>query len=114
MFLVSVFGVWRSYPFQEAKALGDSSIKDSSRSFLETYPKYLHLQKEFRRVYGSMLARSYFGQDDGGFRHQRRKSDGIYHPIKTFLISSLKTWPCWDRSFSMDFIENNDGHNYFN
>ncbi|XP_010506706.1 PREDICTED: transcription factor 25 [Camelina sativa] len=101
---------------QETKANADSSKKaSSSRFFLEIDPKYLNLENELRRVYGSKAMRSFESGTQGGgsSRLGRGGRRGVHHITKTVLISPKENWSRWDRSFSMEFLETKDGNNYF-
>ncbi|KAL1189245.1 hypothetical protein V5N11_009713 [Cardamine amara subsp. amara] len=95
---------------QETKAHADSS-----RSVLEIDHKYLNLENELRRIYGSKAVRSFesSGQGSGSSRQGRGGRRGIHHITKTVLISPMENWSRWDRSFSMEFLETKDGYNYF-
>lgn len=105
---------------QETKALGESSKKAPSRSVLEIDPKYLNLENELKRMYGSKVVRSLESSSQGGgggpggsSRQGRLGRRGVHHITKTVLISPMENWARWDRSFSMEFLETKDGCNYF-
>uniref|UniRef100_A0A1J3CU59 Transcription factor 25 n=1 Tax=Noccaea caerulescens TaxID=107243 RepID=A0A1J3CU59_NOCCA len=103
---------------QETKALGESSKKAPSRSALEIDPKYLNLENELKRMYGSKVVRSLESSSQGGgaggsSRQGRLGRRGVHHITKTVLISPMENWARWDRSFSMEFLETKDGCNYF-
>lgn len=102
---------------EETKTHSDSSKKVSSRSVLEIDPKYLNLENELRRMYGSKFVRSLessSSQGGGGSSRQGRGGRrGIHHITKTVLVSPMENWARWDRSFSMEFLETKDGYNYF-
>ncbi|KAG7575184.1 Transcription factor 25 [Arabidopsis suecica] len=102
---------------QETKANADSSKKASSRFVLEVDPKYLNLENELRRMYGSKAMRSFESesgsQGGGSSRQVRGGRRGVHHITKTVLISPKENWSRWDRSFSMEFLETKDGNNYF-
>ncbi|ESQ39333.1 hypothetical protein EUTSA_v10001357mg [Eutrema salsugineum] len=101
--------------FQETKPPSDSAKRASSRSVLEIDPKYLNLENELRRMYGSKVVRSLesSSQAGGSSRQGRVGRRGIHHITKTVLISPMENWSRWDRSFSMEFLETKDGYNYF-
>ncbi|XP_023640195.1 transcription factor 25 [Capsella rubella] len=100
---------------QDSKPNADSSKKASSRYVLEIDPKYLNLENELRRVYGSKALRSFESGTQGGgsSRLGRGGRRGVHHITKTVLISPKENWSRWDRSFSMEFLETKDGNNYF-
>ncbi|XP_010518376.1 PREDICTED: transcription factor 25-like [Camelina sativa] len=101
---------------KETKANADSSkMASSSRFVLEIDPKYLNLENELRRVYGSKAMRSFESGTPGGgsSRLGRGGRRGVHNITKTVLISPKENWSRWDRSFSMEFLETKDGNNYF-
>ncbi|CAH2057699.1 unnamed protein product [Thlaspi arvense] len=101
---------------QETQAHSDSARKASSlRSVLEIETKYLNLENELRRMYGSKVARSLESSSQGGgsSRQGRGGRRGVHHIAKTVLITPMENWSRWDRSFSMEFLETKDGYNYF-
>ncbi|KAG2290498.1 hypothetical protein Bca52824_050102 [Brassica carinata] len=102
---------------QETKP--SSSSSSSSRPVLEIDPKYLNLENELRRMYGSKVVRSLESSTQagagGGPSRQVRggRRGGVHHITKTVLITPMENWARWDRSFSMEFLETKDGYNYF-
>ncbi|CAN7006839.1 unnamed protein product [Brassica oleracea var. botrytis] len=112
----------------EALSLGANSKQEeevqetkpaSSRPVLEIDPKYLNLENELRRMYGSKVVRSLEsssqsgGGGGGSSRQGRGGRRGVHHITKTVLITPMENWARWDRSFSMEFLETKDGYNYF-
>lgn len=91
----------------------------SSRPVLEIDPKYLNLENELRRMYGSKVVRSLESSSQAGGPGPSRqvrgggRRGGVHHITKTVLITPMENWARWDRSFSMEFLETKDGHNYF-
>ncbi|CAN6994184.1 unnamed protein product [Brassica rapa subsp. trilocularis] len=91
----------------------------SSRPVLEIDPKYLNLENELRRMYGSKVVRSLESSTQAGGPGPSRqvrgggRRGGVHHITKTVLITPMENWARWDRSFSMDFLETKDGYNYF-
>lgn len=100
---------------QETKPNADSSKKASSRFVLEIDSKYLNLENELRRTYGSKAMRSFESESgsQGGSSSRRGGRRGVHHITKTVLVSPKENWSRWDRSFSMEFLETKDGNNYF-
>lgn len=97
---------------QEEEAQETTKPAASSRPVLEIDPKYLNLENELRRMYGSKVVRSLeSSSSQGGGRGGRR--GGVHHITKTVLITPMENWARWDRSFSMEFLETKDGYNYF-
>ncbi|KAL0720214.1 hypothetical protein Bca4012_034813 [Brassica carinata] len=110
----------------EALSLGGANSKQeevqetkpaSSRPVLEIDPKYLNLENELRRMYGSKVVKSLESSSQGGgggsSRQGRGGRRGVHHISKTVLITPMENWARWDRSFSMEFLETKDGYNYF-
>ncbi|KAJ0258155.1 hypothetical protein HA466_0070020 [Hirschfeldia incana] len=110
----------------EAFSLGANSkqeekAQETTKPVLEIDPKYLNLENELRRMYGSKVVRSLEssssqgGAGGGSSRHQGRggRRGGVHHITKTVLITPMENWARWDRSFSMEFLETKDGYNYF-
>ncbi|KAJ0053825.1 hypothetical protein Pint_00712 [Pistacia integerrima] len=98
---------------QNAKA-HDNFVKQQSVSILQVDPKYLNVENELRRIFGSKVVKSFErSHQSGSSRQVRGGRRGSHHIRKTVLVSPSDQWPRWDGSFSMEFLETRDGYSYF-
>lgn len=98
---------------QNAKA-HDIFVKQQSVPILQVDPKYLNVENELRRIFGSKVVKSFErSHQSGSSRQVRGGRRGSHHIRKTVLVSPSDQWPRWDGSFSMEFLETRDGYSYF-
>ncbi|OMO64143.1 Transcription factor 25 [Corchorus capsularis] len=98
---------------ENTKVHGDL-VKQSTQSILQVDPKYLNVENELRRIFGSKVVKSFEkGNQSSTSRQVRGGRRGSHHIRKTFLISPSDHWARWDGSLSMEFLETKDGYNYF-
>lgn len=89
-------------------------VKQHPSSALQIDPKYLNVENELRRIFGSKVVKSFErNQQSGSSRPVRGARRVTPHIRKTILVSPSDHWPRWDASFSMEFLESKDGCNYF-
>lgn len=89
-------------------------VKQHAPSVLQIDPKFLNVENELRRIFGSKVVKSFErNQQSGSSRQVRGGRRGSHHIRKTILVSPSDHWPRWDGSFSMEFLESKDGYNYF-
>ncbi|KAL5863198.1 hypothetical protein ACOSQ3_000712 [Xanthoceras sorbifolium] len=83
-------------------------------SVLQIDPKYLNVENELRRIFGSKVVKSFErSHQTGSSRQVRGGRRGSHHIRKTILVSPSDLWSRWDGSFSMEFLETRDGYSYF-
>ncbi|KAK3194466.1 hypothetical protein Dsin_025776 [Dipteronia sinensis] len=88
--------------------------KQHTPSVLQIDPKYLNVENELRRIFGSKVVKSFErSHQSGSSRQVRGGRRGSYHVRKTILVSPSDLWSRWDGSFSMEFLETKDGYSYF-
>lgn len=89
-------------------------VKQHPPSVFQIDPKYLNVENELRRIFGSKVVKSFErNQQSGSSRPVRGARRVTHHIRKTILVSPSDHWPRWDASFSMEFLESKDGYNYF-
>ncbi|XWS31943.1 hypothetical protein CRYUN_Cryun23aG0118800 [Craigia yunnanensis] len=89
-------------------------VKQSTPSILLVDPKYLNVENELRRIFGSKVVNSFEKSNQSSSSRQVRGGRrGNHHIRKTVLISPSDHWPRWDGSLSMEFLETKDGYHYF-
>ncbi|XVF22244.1 hypothetical protein REPUB_Repub12eG0156900 [Reevesia pubescens] len=95
----------------------DDLVKQSTPSILHVDPKYLNVENELRRIFGSKVVKSFEksnqSNQSSSSRQVRGGRRGSHHIRKTVLISPSEHWPRWDGSLSMEFLETKDGYHYF-
>ncbi|KAE8703617.1 hypothetical protein F3Y22_tig00110467pilonHSYRG00146 [Hibiscus syriacus] len=90
------------------------NVKHTKPSILLVDPKYLNVENELRRIFGSKVIKSFEKSNQSSSSRQVRGGRrGNHHIRKTVLISPSDHWPRWDGSLSMEFLETKDGYNYF-
>ncbi|KAE8700962.1 UNC93-like protein 1-like isoform X1 [Hibiscus syriacus] len=90
------------------------NVKQTKPSVLFVDPKYLNVENELRRIFGSKVVKSFEKSNQSSSSRQLRGGRrGNHHIRKTVLISPSDHWPRWDGSLSMEFLETKDGYNYF-
>ncbi|KAK0581292.1 hypothetical protein LWI29_012161 [Acer saccharum] len=88
--------------------------KQHTPSVLQIDPKYLNVENELRRIFGSKVVKSFErSHQSGSSRQVRGGRRGSHHVRKTILVSPSDLWSRWDGSFSMEFLETKDGCSYF-
>ncbi|KAK2649896.1 hypothetical protein Ddye_017385 [Dipteronia dyeriana] len=88
--------------------------KQHTPSVLHIDPKYLNVENELRRIFGSKVVKSFErSHQSGSSRQVRGGRRGSHHVRKTILVSPSDLWSRWDGSFSMEFLETKDGYSYF-
>ncbi|PPD72449.1 hypothetical protein GOBAR_DD30648 [Gossypium barbadense] len=93
---------------------GFENFKQSKPSVLHVDPKYLNVENELRRIFGSKVVKSFEKSNQSSSSRQVRGGRrGNHHIRKTVLISPSDHWPRWDGSLSMEFLETKDGYHYF-
>ncbi|XVE77371.1 hypothetical protein DITRI_Ditri13aG0056900 [Diplodiscus trichospermus] len=98
---------------ENTKVHGDL-VKQSRPSILQVDPKYLNVENELRRIFGSKVVRSFEKSNQSSSSRQVRGGRrGSHHIRKTVLISPSDHWPRWDGSLSMEFLKTKDGYHYF-
>ncbi|MBA0729815.1 hypothetical protein Golax_023145, partial [Gossypium laxum] len=96
------------------KQPGFENFKQSKPSVLHVDPKYLNVENELRRIFGSKVVKSFEKSNQSSSSRQVRGGRrGNHHIRKTVLISPSDHWPRWDGSLSMEFLETKDGYHYF-
>ncbi|XVF33045.1 hypothetical protein REPUB_Repub17cG0134500 [Reevesia pubescens] len=92
----------------------DDLVKQSTPSILQVDPKYLNVENELRRIFGSKVVRSFEKSNQSSSSRQVRGGRrGSHHIRRSVLISPSDHWPRWDGSVSMEFLETKDGYHYF-
>ncbi|KAK8654440.1 hypothetical protein V6N13_128408 [Hibiscus sabdariffa] len=90
------------------------NVKQAKLSVLLVDPKYLNVENELRRIFGSKVVKSFEKSNQSSSSRQVRGGRRANHHIrKTVLISPSDHWPRWDGSLSMEFLETKDGYHYF-
>lgn len=98
---------------ENAKDCGDL-VKQYTTSILQVDPKYLNVENELRRIFGSKVVKSFEKSNQSSTSRQVRGGRrGSHHIRKTVMISPSDHWPRWDGSLSMEFLETKDGYHYF-
>ncbi|XP_007051358.2 PREDICTED: transcription factor 25 [Theobroma cacao] len=98
---------------ENAKDSGDL-VKQYTTSILQVDPKYLNVENELRRIFGSKVVKSFEKSNQSSTSRQVRGGRrGSHHIRKTVMISPSDHWPRWDGSLSMEFLETKDGYHYF-
>lgn len=93
---------------------GNSIVKQHAPSVLQIDPKYLNVENELRRIFGSKVVKSFErNHQTSSSRQVRGGRRGSHHIRKTILVSPSDLWSRWDGSISMEFLETKDGHSYF-
>lgn len=96
------------------KQPGFENFKQSKPSVLHVDPKYLNVENELRRIFGSKVVKSFEKSNQSSSSRQVRGGRrGNHHIRRTVLISPSDHWPRWDGSLSMEFLETKDGYHYF-
>ncbi|KAM7277199.1 hypothetical protein ACFE04_019065 [Oxalis oulophora] len=81
---------------------------------LQVDPKYLNVENELIRIFGSKVVKSFEKKNPAGSsRHARGGRRPTRHSKKTSLTSPSHHWPAWNGSFSMEFLETKNGIHYF-
>ncbi|XVF72896.1 hypothetical protein PTKIN_Ptkin12aG0157500 [Pterospermum kingtungense] len=101
-------------PKLENAKVREDVVKLSTPSILQVDPKYLNVENELRRIFGSKVVKSFEKNNQSGSSKQVRGGRrGSHHIRKTVMISPSDHWPRWDGSLSMEFLETKDGYHYF-
>ena len=101
-------------PISENAKAREDLVKQSTLSILLVDPKYLNVENELRRIFGSKVVKSFEKSNQSSSSRQVRGGRrGNHHIRKTVLISPSDHWPRWDGSLSMEFLETKDGYHYF-
>ncbi|KAM7276189.1 hypothetical protein ACFE04_018055 [Oxalis oulophora] len=93
-----------------------NDVKHDLTSVLQVDPKYLNVENELRRIFGSKVVKSFEKSNPsaaGTSRQVRGGSRATHYIRKTNLVSPSEHWPRWDGSFSMEFMETKNGRHYF-
>ncbi|XWS76775.1 hypothetical protein CRYUN_Cryun01aG0206700 [Craigia yunnanensis] len=101
-------------PISENAKAREDLVKQSTPSILQVDPKYLNVENELCRIFGSKVVKSFEKSNQSSSSRQVRGGRrGNHHIRKTVLISPSDHWPRWDGSLSMEFLETKDGYHYF-
>ncbi|KAH0462146.1 hypothetical protein IEQ34_009721 [Dendrobium chrysotoxum] len=92
----------------------DATKKQGGSSILTVDSKYLKVENELRKIFGSRVVSSFENNEIGGnLRQMHGGRRAIYNPRRTILVTPSSFWPRWDGSLSMELIETKDGLHYF-
>ncbi|XP_021281378.1 transcription factor 25 [Herrania umbratica] len=101
-------------PISENAKDCDVLVKRNTPYILQVDPKYLNVENELRRIFGSKVVKSFEKSNQSSTSRQVRGGRrGSHHIRKTVMISPSDHWPRWDGSLSMEFLETKDGYHYF-
>ncbi|PKU71860.1 transcription factor 25 [Dendrobium catenatum] len=92
----------------------DATKKQGGSSILTVDSKYLKVENELRKIFGSRVVSSFENNEIGGnLRQIHGGRRAIHNPRRTILVTPSSFWPRWDGSLSMELIETKDGLHYF-
>ncbi|KAM1230915.1 hypothetical protein ACFX13_041748 [Malus domestica] len=103
-------------PEKAASGKGCENLaKPCAPSALQVDPKYLNVDNELRRIFGSKVVKSFekHERSGGSSRMVRGGRRAAHIPRKTILVTASEHWHRWDGSLSMEFLGVIDGYHHF-